>query len=78
MPQSRTRPSLTSSRALPSSSATRSLRAPLQDKVHRKTDYKYILCGKYSIAILRAEAELAFVIRILDTRTDYIRTIFGD
>ena len=46
--------------------------------MHRKTDYKYILCGKYSIAILRVEADLASVIRILDTRTDYIRTIFGD
>ena len=36
------------------------------------------LRGKYSIAILRIEADLASVIRILDTRTDYIRTIFGD
>ena len=54
------------------------LARPLQDKVHRKTPYKYILCGKYSIAILRVDAELASVIRILDTRTDYIRTIFGD
>ena len=53
------------------------LARPLQDKVRRKTDYKYILCGKYSIAILRIEADLASVIRILDTRTDYIRTIFG-
>ena len=53
------------------------LARPLQDKVHRKTPYKYILCGKYSIAILRIEAELASVIRILDTRADYIRTIFG-
>ena len=54
------------------------LARPLQDKVHRKTDYKYILCGKRSIAILRIEAATASVIRILDTRTDYITTIFGD
>ena len=54
------------------------LARPLQDKVRRKTPYKYILCGKSSIASLRIEADLASVIRILDTRTDYIRTIFGD
>lgn len=54
------------------------LARPLQDKIHRKTDCKYILCGKRSITILRLDANLASVIRILDTRTDYVRTIFGD
>ena len=52
------------------------LARPLQDKVHRKTAYKYILCGKRSIAILRIEADLASVIRVLDTRTDYVSMIF--
>ena len=54
------------------------LARPLRDKVHRKTNSKYILCCKRSIAILRIESDLASVIRILDTRTDYISTIFGD
>lgn len=40
-----------------------------------KTDYNYIFCGRRSI--LRIDACPASVIRILGTRTDYIRTIFG-
>ena len=50
----------------------------LSDKVSRPTEYKYFLCGRYSIAILSATATVISVIRILDGRTDYSRTIFPD
>jgi hypothetical protein len=56
----------------------RSLARALSDKVGRETPYLYLLCGKYSIAILSEGANLYSVVRILDGRTDYVKTIFGD
>lgn len=56
----------------------RSLARALSDKVGRETPYLYLLCGKYSIAILSEDANLYSVVRILDGRTDYVKTIFGD
>lgn len=53
------------------------LARPLKAKIKRDAGYEYILCGKRSIAILRIEDNLASVIRILDTHTDYVRTLFG-
>lgn len=55
----------------------RSLARPLSDKVGRDTPYLYLLCGKYSIAILSKDANLYSVVRILDGRTDYMKTVFN-
>ncbi len=55
----------------------RSLARPLSGKVGRDTPYFYLLCGRYSIAILSEGVNLYSVIRILDGRTDYVKTIFG-
>lgn len=55
----------------------RSLARPLSDKVGRDTPYLYFLCGKYSIAILSEGVNLYSVVRILDGRTDYVKTVFG-
>ncbi len=55
----------------------RSLARPLSDKVGRDTPYHYLLCGRHSIAILSGGAKLYSVVRILDVRTDYAKTVFG-
>jgi len=55
-----------------------SLARALSDKIGRETPYLYLLCGKYSIAILSEDANVYSVVRILDGRTDYVKTIFGD
>ena len=51
---------------------------PLADKIKRPTDYQYFLCGKYSIAISLLEPEVISIIRVLDGRTDYATTVFGE
>lgn len=48
----------------------------LSDKIHRRTKYKYCLCGKLSIAVLSCDSEFISVLRILDTRSDYASVIF--
>lgn len=53
------------------------LMRPLSDKIARPSKYMYFLCGKYSIAILDAKADVISVVRVLDGRTDYVKTIFG-
>lgn len=54
------------------------LARPLADKIGRVTDYLYFMCGRYSIAILAEEPDVYSILRILDGRTDYAATIFGD
>lgn len=51
---------------------------PLLDKVQRPTEYRYCLCGKYSIVIAFLEPEVISVVRILDERTDYVATVFAE
>ena len=51
---------------------------PLADKIDRQTDYQYYLCGRYSIAISLLEPQVISVVRILDSRTDYATTVFGE
>jgi plasmid stabilization system protein ParE len=51
---------------------------PLADKIGRVTGYKYFLCGRYSIAIIEHAPRVISVLRILDGRTDYCTTIFGN
>ena len=53
------------------------LARPLADKVGRATDYLYFLAGRYSVVIISDGGGIYSVIRILDRRTDYVRTIFG-
>ncbi len=50
---------------------------PLADKIDRPTDYRYFVCGKYSVAILLEDSKTISVIRILDARTDYATAVFG-
>lgn len=56
----------------------RHLARPLSAKIGRDTDHLYLLSGKYSITILSESKNVLSVIRILDGRTDYIKTIFGE
>ena len=51
---------------------------PLADKIKRPTDYQYFLCGKYSIAISLLEPKVISILRVLDGRTDYATTVFGE
>ena len=51
---------------------------PLADKIGRATNDKYFLCGRYSIAIAEHAPRVISVLRILDGRTDYCTTIFGN
>lgn len=53
------------------------LMRPLADKIKRPTDFRYYVCGKYSVAILLEDSTTISVIRILDGRTDYATTVFG-
>lgn len=54
----------------------RHLARRLEDKIGRPCDYLYFLCGRRSIAILSESDGCLSVIRILDCRTDYARTVF--
>ena len=56
----------------------RGLARPLRDKIGRETNYLYFLCGRYSIAILSEGGGFFSVVRVLDGRTDYARTVFDD
>jgi plasmid stabilization system protein ParE len=51
---------------------------PIADKIGRVTDYRYFLCGRYSIAIIEHAPRVISVLRILDGRTDYCTIIFGN
>lgn len=48
----------------------------LEKKIGRKTDMQYLLIGKF-IAFYRVEDNYISIIRILDTRTDYMNEIFN-
>lgn len=54
------------------------LARPLSDKTGRETNYLYFLAGRYYIAILSEAPDVFSVIRVLDGRTDYVKTIFGE
>lgn len=51
---------------------------PLADKIKRPTGYRYFPCGKYAIAISLLEPEVISILRVLDGRTDYATTVFGE
>lgn len=54
------------------------LARPLSDKVGRDTSYLYFLAGKRSVAILSEDMDVLSVVRVLDSRTDYVRAILGE
>lgn len=47
----------------------------LAAKLGVETDLRYLVSGNY-LVFYRAEAEYVSVLRILDGRTDYLRTLF--
>lgn len=49
---------------------------PLQKYVNFKTDYRFILVNNYSI-FYRFEDETIFVIRILYSKRDFLKVLFG-
>lgn len=49
----------------------------LAKKTGRESDLRYLIIGKL-LAFYRRDAETVYVIRILDGRTDYLRTIFEE
>lgn len=48
---------------------------PLQSRVNRSTDFQLLVIDKH-IAFYRVLEDNIYIIRILDTRTDYMREIF--
>ena len=48
---------------------------PLQSRVNRSTDFQLLVIDKH-IAFYRVLEDKIYIIRILDTRTDYMREIF--
>ena len=48
----------------------------LQEKIERDTDYRCLFCGNY-ITFYTFEDNIVTVSRILDGRTDYMKTIFS-
>lgn len=50
---------------------------PLEDKINRPTDFRYFLCGKYSVAISLVDPDVISIVRILDGRSDYATEVFG-
>ena len=46
----------------------------LSKLIHRETDYRFLISGNY-IVFYRIEGNSISVYRIVDSRTDYIRTI---
>lgn len=42
-----------------------------------QTELRMLLCGKH-VALYKIEDNTIFVTRILDTRQDYLRVLFGD
>lgn len=55
----------------------RGLAKPLADKIGFETPYLYFFCGKRSVAILSDEKGVYSILRILDIRMDYVRTVFS-
>lgn len=51
--------------------------ASLESKTGRETNYRHLICENH-IAFYEIEFECVCIVRILDGRTDYMRTIFSD
>ncbi len=51
--------------------------APLSSVVDIQTDYRFLVCNNYLI-FYRCEDEAVFVSRIIYSRRNYMRILFGD
>lgn len=49
----------------------------LSQKTGRDTKMRYIICGKY-LAFYLIEAQMISIIRILDSRTNYMKIVFNE
>lgn len=49
----------------------------LSEKTGRSTKIRYIICGKH-LAFYLIEDQMVSIIRILDSRTDYMQIIFNE
>jgi len=49
----------------------------LAGKIGRPTDFRYYLCGRYSLAISLLDVKTISIVRILDSRSDYATAVFG-
>jgi addiction module RelE/StbE family toxin len=50
--------------------------ASLSSVIGIKTEYRYLVCGNY-LVFYRYEDEIVYVIRVLYSRRDYMRILFG-
>jgi toxin ParE1/3/4 len=51
--------------------------APLSSVVQMNTDYRFLVCGNYTV-FYRYEDESIFVDRVLYGRRDYMKILFGE
>ncbi len=49
----------------------------LKDKINRNTEYRCFIVGNSGIFYVATEQEIR-IVRILDLRTDYLRTLFAE
>lgn len=52
------------------------LGAPLSSIVNLDTDYRFLVCGKYT-AFYRVENDTVYILRVLYARRDFMRILFG-
>ena len=50
--------------------------APLSTHFQKEEDYRFLVCGNY-LVIYRERADDVFIVRVLYSKRDYIRIIFG-
>jgi len=53
------------------------LGASLAAKICRKTDLRYLVCGR-RLLFYRLDGDVVSIVRILDGRSDYLLILFGD
>jgi len=51
--------------------------APLDSITEVYSDYRFLVCGKYTV-FYRVESNTIYVVRILYGRRDFMRILFGD
>ena len=50
---------------------------PLHSRINLRTDYRYLVCGKYLI-FYKIEGEFVSIYRILNGMRDYLSILFAD
>jgi len=51
--------------------------APLSSVLEIRTDYRFLVCGKY-LTFYRCEKNTVYVVRVLYGKRDYMKILFGD